>query len=973
MAAAQYLDSIQQIYIAYFGRPADPAGLDYWAAEANAAGGDLTGILNSFSVSQESQSLYGQMTIEQTITAIYHYLFNRVPDGAGLTYWQEQITSGNVSSAAAAYAILKGAQFSDVTAAGNKLTVANAFTAQIDTAAEKAGYAGSASFAYARDFLGNVDATDSSLTTAQNGLSNAVIIATGTSTSPGEPPAAPALTITKDSSNIASLTHAGAEITVTDTGGTYTFTSSTGTTTLDAPIAGYIVPAGSTLIISSALAANTSFAGAGSSIIVASASGEDLTGLNASGETAIQLTSGQNYTLTQAEAAISKIGANGTPGELAHSTGTISVVDSLTNLIGNTGTFTGADSVTATLGSTSNIAAIDTSAITRLVLSSNQDYTMTSAQAGTIDTTQATTGVSITLTTAAAGQALAANVQDWTLADVSGNSVTLGSAAQNVDDGNATNNVTLSINGLTPTGTWALHGASDTLVAGNGANLSGLNSGNATTAENLTLTGTAPGISMTAAQYNGFSGTLNTQAGASVTITDSGNIAGSTAFQTYNLAAAGGSNITLTGNSAASVGGVGTGDTITVGTGTYTGAWSLGSSNEKLAATGTVDVTGVNGAAALHVQGLTLDGAITMTTAQYNGLTNGIAVASGGSAAGNTVTITNSGTLTDSASVDNYVLSTTSYNTFNIVNNAAIHVKDVSNNGGSTYNIKVANFTGNLELNASSAIDAVGVASGSDISDGTITGTAHRAKLIINGTGGAANITVNADEAAVFHASPLAFTVNNATSATMNIANTGTINLGSLESALTAVGVQAGSTVNISVGASTTGSGFNKTVIENDSAGNTLFTFNNGGAHVTTGTSDSTHYASINNFNTTSDNISLTLGSVAQTNGFQYISDSGNDTITIGNNGVILLEDLGAIPGFSVFDATDLSSATANLQKAVNAATGTTGVYTFVIDSNQGAAIYQAHLNSGSASIDGIQLVGVVHGVGTFNLAGHFG
>ncbi len=207
----------------------------------------------------------------------------------------------------------------------------------------------------------------------------------------------------------------------------------------------------------------------------------------------------------------------------------------------------------------------------------------------------------------------------------------------------------------------------------------------------------------------------------------------------------------------------------------------------------------------------------------------------------------------------------------------------------------------------------------------------------------------------------------------MNIANTGNINLGLLESALTTVGVQAGSTVNISVGASTVGSGFNKAVDEIGTAGNTLFTFNNGGAQISASTNDSTHYATINNFNTASDNIKLTLGGVAQTNGLQGISDSGNDIINVGNNGVILVENLGAIPGFTVFDATDVSSASANLQRAVNVSTGTTGAYTFVIDSNQGAAIYQAHINSGSASIDGIQLVGVVHGVGSFNLIDHIG
>lgn len=37
MAASAYFDQVQQLYIAYFGRPADTVGLAYWATQIDAA------------------------------------------------------------------------------------------------------------------------------------------------------------------------------------------------------------------------------------------------------------------------------------------------------------------------------------------------------------------------------------------------------------------------------------------------------------------------------------------------------------------------------------------------------------------------------------------------------------------------------------------------------------------------------------------------------------------------------------------------------------------------------------------------------------------------------------------------------------------------------------------------------------------------------------------------------------------------
>ncbi|MFS2161945.1 DUF4214 domain-containing protein [Pseudomonas sp. Pseusp122] len=190
MAAADYVDQIQNLYIAYFGRPADPVGLAFWAAEVNAANGNLSTAIAGFSASTESAALYGGMSLAAKVTAIYSNLFNRAPEPAGLIYWVTKISNGEVSDVQAAYQILSAAGPGDATAIANKLSVAKAFTVALDTPAEIAGYSGLASAASARAFLAKVDSTAYTFNQAVTGLSVGVAEATGTSiTSPA--PTAP--------------------------------------------------------------------------------------------------------------------------------------------------------------------------------------------------------------------------------------------------------------------------------------------------------------------------------------------------------------------------------------------------------------------------------------------------------------------------------------------------------------------------------------------------------------------------------------------------------------------------------------------------------------------------------------------------------------------------------------------------------------------------------------------------------------
>ncbi|WP_176368459.1 beta strand repeat-containing protein [Paraburkholderia youngii] len=128
MAAAQYYEEVQQAYLAYYGRPADPAGQEYWAMRLDNAGGNLSSIINEFGTSTESTALYGGSNMAAQITAIYQTLFGRAPDAEGLNFYQHGINSGEFTLASVALNIFYGATGTDKAQLDAKLAYADAFT-----------------------------------------------------------------------------------------------------------------------------------------------------------------------------------------------------------------------------------------------------------------------------------------------------------------------------------------------------------------------------------------------------------------------------------------------------------------------------------------------------------------------------------------------------------------------------------------------------------------------------------------------------------------------------------------------------------------------------------------------------------------------------------------------------------------------------------------------------------------------------
>ena len=123
---------LQELYVAYFGRAADPLGLDYWVAK----GTSTSAFAANMYAQPEFESAYGSLSTESQVNQIYKNLFDREADVAGLSYWTTEISLGNLQLAEIAVHLIWAAQNNegssdDKTALSNRTDAAVAYTAKV--------------------------------------------------------------------------------------------------------------------------------------------------------------------------------------------------------------------------------------------------------------------------------------------------------------------------------------------------------------------------------------------------------------------------------------------------------------------------------------------------------------------------------------------------------------------------------------------------------------------------------------------------------------------------------------------------------------------------------------------------------------------------------------------------------------------------------------------------------------------------
>jgi hypothetical protein len=125
---------IQQLYVTYLGRPADPPGLAYWKSVLE-NGASITSIANFFSTSSESISI-NSGTSEQRIGQLYKNAFARQADFDGLMFWANLLNSGQMTFTEIAQTFASSAQGNDKAAFEARVSASISFTNSIDTPAE---------------------------------------------------------------------------------------------------------------------------------------------------------------------------------------------------------------------------------------------------------------------------------------------------------------------------------------------------------------------------------------------------------------------------------------------------------------------------------------------------------------------------------------------------------------------------------------------------------------------------------------------------------------------------------------------------------------------------------------------------------------------------------------------------------------------------------------------------------------------
>ena len=168
-----YDRQVQEMYIAYYGRPADPGGLGYWSNRIAASGGSLSGIIQEFGNSAESDALYKSLGTEGAVTALYQQQFGRAPDTDGLNYYVSNINNGTFSLVTVSANIFYGAPegSDDKRMLENKVQVANEFTEALRLDPVKlAAYSGNAAAALARGNLSEVRSNEASVASASSRL-----------------------------------------------------------------------------------------------------------------------------------------------------------------------------------------------------------------------------------------------------------------------------------------------------------------------------------------------------------------------------------------------------------------------------------------------------------------------------------------------------------------------------------------------------------------------------------------------------------------------------------------------------------------------------------------------------------------------------------------------------------------------------------------------------------------------------------
>ena len=165
-------NTMQLLYAAYYGRPGDAGGIQFWQAkiaESNfsyspRAGDGLTELerplydrlVSDFGNSIESQRLYAGKSATASVDSVYNYCFGRkaeIDPITGQNYWVGKLERREVTLSQLAAEVALGAQGQDLTFLESRILSADLFYSSMDTFPEQAAYSTDATATLARNWL----------------------------------------------------------------------------------------------------------------------------------------------------------------------------------------------------------------------------------------------------------------------------------------------------------------------------------------------------------------------------------------------------------------------------------------------------------------------------------------------------------------------------------------------------------------------------------------------------------------------------------------------------------------------------------------------------------------------------------------------------------------------------------------------------------------------------------------------------
>ncbi|WP_020651796.1 DUF4214 domain-containing protein [Massilia niastensis] len=149
--------AVQKLYVAYFGRPADTGGLQYWTNALANNPNALAEMSRQFGLSQEYRVKYAGMDNRAIVNEVYDNLFGRAAEEGGLNYWSDLMNRGVITIDAVVNDVSRAAAGnSDGVVFAGKANAAAVFTQRLDLPSEVAAYAGPAAIQVAVDFVDTV-------------------------------------------------------------------------------------------------------------------------------------------------------------------------------------------------------------------------------------------------------------------------------------------------------------------------------------------------------------------------------------------------------------------------------------------------------------------------------------------------------------------------------------------------------------------------------------------------------------------------------------------------------------------------------------------------------------------------------------------------------------------------------------------------------------------------------------------------